>query len=297
MKYKVNLVSSIVAASLMLSACSASKLSMEHIHGLGYSTDGKQIMIPAHTGLVVYSGSKWSHVDAPQNDYMGFVAVDNGFYSSGHPGVGSNLKNPIGIVKSSDMGKTITKLDLEGSSDFHGMTVGYKTHTIYVFNAQPNPKMKSAGLYYTKDDAKTWSKSEMNGFSGEPLTLATHPSDDKVIALGSKEGLYLSNDSGNHFEKLFPGLVVASLAFSNTGELFIAATNSPTMFQFNLSSKEKKEIKLPTLDKGDAISYIAQNPTDSNEIALATFNKDIFISKDVGAKWTEIADKGKGISK
>lgn len=297
MNYKFMIVSSIVAASLMLSACSSSKVSMEHIHGLGYSTDGKQIVIPAHTGLVVYSGNKWSQADAPKNDYMGFVSVDNGFYSSGHPGVGSNLKNPIGIVKSSDMGKTITKLDLEGSSDFHGMTVGYKTHTIYVFNAQPNPKMKSTGLYYTKDDAKTWSKSEMNGFSGEPLTMATHPSDDKVITLGSKEGLYLSNDYGNHFEKLFPGLVVTTSAFSHNGELFIASANSSAMFQVNLSSKEKKEIKLPSLDKDDAISNIAQNPKDANEIVLATFKKDIFISKDVGAKWTKIADKGKGISK
>ena len=39
------LVSSIVAASIMLSACSNStpKVAMEHIHGLGYSIDGKQI--------------------------------------------------------------------------------------------------------------------------------------------------------------------------------------------------------------------------------------------------------------
>lgn len=299
MKYKVLFISSIVAASLMLSACSNStpKVTMEHIHGLGYTSDGKQILIPAHTGLVAYSEGKWSNVDAPKNDYMGFAAVDSGFYSSGHPGAGSNLKNPIGIVKSSDMGKTLTKLDLEGSSDFHGMTVGYKTHTIYVLNAQPNAKMKSTGLYYTKDDAKTWSKSEMNGSSGEPLTLATHPSDDKVIVLGSKEGLYLSNDSGNHFEKLLPGLVVTSLAFSNNGELFIAAANSQTMLQFNLSSKDKKEIKLPALDKDDAISYIAQNPINPNEIVLATFKKDVFISKDAGTKWTKIADKGNGISK
>lgn len=297
MKYKVNLVSSMVIATLMLSACSAPKVSMEHIHGLGYSIDGKQIIIPAHTGLVAYSEGKWSNVDAPKNDYMGFVAVDNGFYSSGHPGAGSSLKNPIGIVKSSDMGKTLSKLDLEGSSDFHSMTVGYKTHSIYVFNEQPNAKMKSAGLYYSKDDAKTWSKSEMNGFSGEPSTLATHPSDDKVIALGSKVGLYLSNDSGNHFEKLLPGLVVTSLAFSNNGELFITAANSPTMLQFNLSSKDKKEIKLPALDKDDAISYMAQNPINTNEIVLATFKKDVFISKDIGVNWIKIADKGIGVSK
>ncbi|MCY9666388.1 hypothetical protein M5X11_15705 [Paenibacillus alginolyticus] len=299
MKYKGMLVSSIVAASIMLSACSNStpKVAMEHIHGLGYTSDGKQILIPAHTGLVAYSEGKWSNVDAPKNDYMGFVTVDSGFYSSGHPGQGSKLKNPLGVVKSTDEGKSLTTLDFEGVSDFHAMTVGYKTHSIYVFNEQPNTKMKSAGLYVSKDDAKTWNKSELNGFSGEPLALAAHPSDDKVVALGSKEGLFLSNDSGNHIEKLISGLVVTSLTFSNNGELFAATANSPTMLQFNLSNKDKKEIKLPALDKDDAISYIAQNPTDHNELVLATYKKDVFISKDAGTKWTKIADKGNGISK
>lgn len=284
----------LLAGTLMLSACSNAKVTMEHVHGLGYTSDGKQIVIPAHTGLVAYTEGKWNNVDVPKNDYMGFVTVDNGFYSSGHSGAGSNLKNPIGIVKSSDVGKTLTKLDLEGVSDFHAMTVGFKTHTLYVFNEQPNSKMKVAGLYYTKDDTRTWIKSDMNGFAGEPLTMATHPTDDRVIALGAKDGLYLSNDSGNHFEKILPQLAVTSLTFGNNGDLFVAAANSQAMLQINLSSKDKKEIKLPTLDKNDAISYTALNPKDSNEIVIVTYLKDVYISKDTGSNWSKIADKGNG---
>jgi photosystem II stability/assembly factor-like uncharacterized protein len=299
MKYKAILVSSMVIATLMLSACSSSTstVNMEHIHGLGYTSDGKQIMIPAHSGLVAYAEGKWINVDAPKNDYMGFVTVDNGFYSSGHPGQGSKLKNPIGVVKSTDVGKSLATLDLEGQSDFHAMTVGYKTHTIYVFNEHPNAKMKAASMYFTKDDAKTWNKAELNGFSGEPITIAAHPSDDKVVALGSKEGLFLSNDSGNHIEKLISGLVVTSLTFSHNGELFVAAANSPAMLQINVSNNNKKEIKIPTLVKDDAISYIAQNPTNTHEIVIATFKNDVFMSKDAGVKWTKIADKGNGLSK
>lgn len=283
-----------VAATLMLSACSnaSSKVTMEHVHGLGYTSDGKQLLIPAHNGLVSYAEGKWHSVDTPKNDYMGFVPVDNGFYSSGHPGAGSDLKNPIGIVKSPDLGKTLTKLDLEGVSDFHAMSVGYKTHAIYVFNEQPNAKMKSRGLYVTKDDAKTWVKSEMNGFAGEPFTMAAHPTNDKVIVLGTKEGLYISSDSGNHFEKVFPQLMITALQFGTTGELFAAAANSPAMLQMNVESKEQKEISLPGLDKGDAVTYIAQNPVTTNEISIATNNKDVYLSKDSGASWAKIADKG-----
>lgn len=295
-KIKGVLLTSLLASALMLSACTNTNVTMEHVHGLGYTSDGKQLLIPAHTGLVSYSEGKWQNVDTPKNDYMGFIAVDNGFYSSGHPGAGSSLKNPIGIVKSSDLGKTLTKLDLESESDFHEMTVGYNTHAIYVFNAQPNTKMNSAGLYYSKDDAKSWNKSTMNGYSGEPLAMATHPTNDKVIAIGTKDGLYLSSDSGNQFDKLLPQLAVTSLTFSKIGDLFVAAANSPSMFQINLNTKDKKEIKLPDMDKKDAISYIAQNPIDPNEIVIATFFKDVFISKDLGAKWAKIADKGNGMN-
>lgn len=98
-------------------------------------------------------------------------------------------------------------------------------------------------------------------------------------------------------EKLMSGLVVTSLTFGNNGELFAATANSPTLLQINVSNKERKEIKLPTLDKDDAISYISQNPTDHIEFVLVTYKKDVFISKDAGTKWTEIADKGNGISK
>lgn len=56
---------------------------------------------------------------------MGYVATDNGFYSSGHPHPSAGLINPFGLIKSSDGGHTLTKLGFEGESDFHLMGVGY----------------------------------------------------------------------------------------------------------------------------------------------------------------------------
>ncbi|MCY9659474.1 hypothetical protein P5G65_23490 [Paenibacillus chondroitinus] len=285
---------SFVIVVLLVSACGNKQIVLEHIHGIGYSSSGKQILIPAHNGLVAYSEGKWQNVDAPKNDYMGFVTVDNGFYSSGHPAAGSNLKNPLGIVKSEDLGKTLTKLGLEGESDFHGMTVGFKSHAIYVFNAQPNSKMKSAGLFYSTDDAKTWNQSAAAGLSGEPITMSAHPTDAKTIAVGSKTGLLISTDSGNRFDTLLPQIIVSAVYFSKNGELFVASPQSATLKQINLDTKGTKEIKLPSLDKDDAVSYIDQNPTAESEITIATFKKDIYTSKDAGTNWTRIVDKGTG---
>jgi hypothetical protein len=115
-----------------------------HIHGLGYSSDGKRLFIPVHNGIKVYADGKWSNAPGEKHDYMGFSAADNGFYSSGHPAVGSKFKNPLGLIKSADEGKSITVLALEGEVDLHGMSVSYRTHSLYVINPEPNSKMKQS---------------------------------------------------------------------------------------------------------------------------------------------------------
>ncbi|MBN2981809.1 hypothetical protein [Cohnella algarum] len=93
---------------------------------------------------------------------MGFSMVDDGFYSSGHPARGSKKKNPFGIVKSTDEGRSLETLTLYGEVDFHGMSVGYKSHTIYIFNLEPNSAIETTGLNYSTDEAKSWTMSEMN---------------------------------------------------------------------------------------------------------------------------------------
>jgi hypothetical protein len=294
---KRTMAAALLALSLLLSACTAKTVTLHHIHGLGYTSDGAQLLIPAHEGLASYKNGAWSMVDGPKHDYMGFVTVDSGFYSSGHPEKGSGLKDPLGVVKSADLGKTLASLDLQGVSDFHLMSVGYKNHAIYVFSDHPSAKMPTPSLYYSKDDAKTWTRSEMKGWSGEPLSLAVHPTDDKIIVLGGKSGLYLSTDSGAQFQLLTPQPNVTALSFTPTGgEVLAAAAGSPVLTQISVTSKEKKEIKLPALDAKDAVAYIAVNPSNPQELSIATFLKDVYTSKDGGATWTSIAVKGKGTS-
>jgi hypothetical protein len=42
----------------------------------------------------------------------------------------------------------------------------------------------------------------------------------------------------------------------------------------------------------DAVSFIAQNPVRTSEMAIATFKKSIFISQNAGKSWSRIADQG-----
>lgn len=296
--FKRNFILSVIGAlSIVLSGCATNSADVEltHVHGLGYTSDG-QIVIPAHDGLRIYADGHWHVPEGPKHDYMGLSMVDDGFFSSGHPEPGSELKNPFGLVKSTDLGKNLDILDLHGEVDFHEMAVGYKNHTIYVMNHEPNSKMKDAGLYYTQDQTKTWNKSALNGVEGEHFVLAVHPTEESRVALGSEKGLFVSNDFGQSFKKI-GSYQVTALHYNLKGDLYVGGyEGKPFLSQLDPSFNPTQEFALPPLEK-DAVAYFAENPKNEKEIVFATFNKSVFLSQDQGATWEKIADQGEGESK
>ncbi|WP_019414668.1 F510_1955 family glycosylhydrolase [Paenisporosarcina sp. TG20] len=266
------------------------------IHGLGITNEDSEIYIPAHDGLKVFKGGIWSSTEGGKHDYMGFSMVDDGFYSSGHPGAGSSLKNPFGVVKTTDMGQTLEMLDLYQEVDFHGMAVGYNTHAIYVMNPQANSRMDEAGLYYSTDDTKTWTRSDMTGLQGPIYTIAVHPTNEAIVALGTGEGVFLSNDFGQSFNSVSDSPTTA-VAFSAKGELIAGSTSDEmTLTKFVSETKEPILLSIPSLSEGNTISYIAVNPQNEKQITFATAEKDIYLTEDSGQNWNLIADKGQGIN-
>ncbi|WP_231571553.1 F510_1955 family glycosylhydrolase [Gordoniibacillus kamchatkensis] len=266
-----------------------------HLHGLGYSADGKRLFIPVHNGLQVYADGSWNEGPGEKHDYMGFTAVDDGFYSSGHPAPGSKYKNPLGLVKSTNDGKTVSVISLEGEVDLHGMTAGFRSHTLYVTNPEPNSKMKQAGLFYSKDKGETWTNSPATGLQGQMTAIAAHPYDASIAAVGTTTGTYLSRDYGQRFTSLVPEQPVSALTFTDSGNV-LAATSGPnaSLLEINIESKESLAIKMPSKD---TITYVVQNPTDPKELVLTTEPKDVYLSTDRGATWIKIAEKGKTINR
>src|SRR3977135_2103275 len=157
----------------------AAEVTLMHVHGLAYSSDGRRRMIPSHHGLAVYENGRWSKAPGPEHDYMGFAATAQGVYSSGPPAPGSGLINPFGLLRSRDGGKTWDKLGLEGESDFHLLATGWATKAIYVWNAATNSRMSRSGLHYTMTDGLTWNAASAKGVEGDPFAVAVHPDDAK----------------------------------------------------------------------------------------------------------------------
>ena len=277
-------------------AVAHAQVTLTHVHGLAYSADGKRLMIPSHHGLAVYESGRWSKAPGPEHDYMGFSGTATRIYSSGHPAPGSGLVDPFGLLLSTDGGKTWSKLDLEGESDFHVMAAGWNTNAVYVWNPAPNSRMSAAGLHYTLDDALAWQRSPASGLAGEPRAIAVHPDDAGTLALATSAGLFLSRDHGARFDRLAaaPGEGLAAF-FDLAGRAvwYGAFDGQPRLFRVPLDRGAAAEIRLPALEK-DAVAFIAQNPASRQEYAIATFQRNVFVSGDGGRTWREIARRGQG---
>ena len=281
---------------LFLAACSPATdisestqpIQIPHIHGLGFSAEDSALYVPAHTGLIVYANGGWNVPDLPVNDYMGYTPTDQGFYSSGHPGVNSNLPNPLGIVKSEDEGRTLQTLAFQGEIDFHQLGVGYKNYAIYALNETPNTQI-GIGLFYSLDDGVTWEQSAGGGVRGQILQIAVHPTKAEIVALATENGLYLSSDYGSTFDPVGTSAPISSVTFDPAGDQLLFGYQE--LSTYTLESRQIQILASPTLTQDTAISYIAVDPK-SNTLALATFAKDIYLSQDGGVSWRVIASQG-----
>ena len=282
-----------VLLALWLAAAGAhAQVTLTHVHGLAYSADGKRLIIPSHHGLALYEAGKWSKAPGPEHDYMGFSATAGAIYSSGHPAPGTDLVNPFGLLRSKDGGKTWDKLALEGESDFHVMATSWNTNAVYVWNAQPNSRMKRAGLHYTRNDGFSWTRAAAKGFDGQPYALAVHPDDAKSVAMAAPDGVFLSRDGGENFSKL-TGLQGTAVMFDLDGKhiWYGGYEKDARLARAPLTGGRAAELKLPPLTQ-DAVAFIAQNPARRGEYAIATFQRDVYLSADGGKTWKQIAKRG-----
>lgn len=273
----------------------AESVTLHHVHGLAFNKVGTRLMVPAHTGLAIYEEGRWSIAPGPQHDYMGFAMTRDMIYSSGHPAPGSGLTNPFGLIRSGDEGKTWGKLGLEGESDFHLLAAGYENSAIYVYNPQRNSKMDRAGIYYTLNFGLRWHHAEARGLAGQIAAIAVHPRDAKKVAVATKNGVYLSTDSGTSFKPLVTDGQGLAVFFDLDGKELWASTykDQPALRRFQLAGKQNVPVALPPL-VNDAVSYVAQNPKQRTEYAIATFERSIYLSRDGGKSWKQIADRGQG---
>lgn len=268
---------------------------LHHVHGLAFTSDGAALLVSAHVGLAVYRDGRWSRAPGVPHDFMGFSVASGAIYSSGHPAPGSPLRNPLGLVKSTDGSKTWQQLSLYGEADFHEIAAGYQTGAVYVISSSANSQMPDPWIYYTTNEGKTWKSSELGGINSPISSIAAHPRNPATVALGTVRGLYLSRDFGQRFRRVGPGKAVTAVFFELDGKhLLFASEDASALVRVALDGGSNQNLRLPAL-ASDFVAYIAQSPADRKELAIATRRKNVFLSRDAGNNWKQIAREGEGL--
>lgn len=264
---------------------------LTHVHGMGYIESEGGLYFASHTGLKIYRDGSWFETDGMFNDYMGFNAVDEGFYTSGHPGVDSDLPNPIGIQRSNDGGRSLELLGLEGETDFHLMAAGYRSHDLFVMNPQENSEME-AGFYLSENEGEDWQRLEPQGLEGDLMALAIHPEDSQLLAAASTAGIFLSEDGGTTFNRLTEdGEFGTAVHFTDDQLVFASHGSEAALKSYTVSDGEITSLELPEL-KEDGAVFIAVNSENNEEITFYTVQGDVYVSKDGGGSWEEIMNEG-----
>lgn len=164
----------------------SSGLPSQHVHGVARNPADGQVYLATHDGLFRITPATAPVRVGPVIDLMGFtLAGPNHFYASGHPGPGTDLPNPVGLIESTDAGQTWTPLSRQGQSDFHTLTASGVG--IVGFDGEQ---------LATTRDGRTWQR-----LTPPVVSHAVAASPDGTILLATSEsGLARSADAGKSWQ-------------------------------------------------------------------------------------------------
>ena len=190
-KRTIRVLSGLIAGFLMLGANTAvgsgqSIGTISHIHSV--RAFGDQVILGTHEGLFRYVNQKTVQLMGPEIfDIMGLAVFGKKLYASGHPGPGSKLPEPVGLILSTDSGKSWKKLGLQGEVDFHLLeSAGADMYGV---------DSGSGNLLYSNNAGKKWTSRGKNVVSD----IAVNPA--KVgSALALRDGKLISTQ--NSFTKM-----------------------------------------------------------------------------------------------
>ena len=159
--------------------------SIMDVHGLGINPADEALYIATHAGLfrAAPRESSATRVDAPEQDLMGFsIAGPDRFVASGRPGPDMDAPGNLGMIESTDRGRTWKTLSLSGEADLHLLRASGDAAYAY-----------DGTLRASTDGGRTW---EERGAPEELIDIAIDPADGEHVLASTGGGVRASSDGG-----------------------------------------------------------------------------------------------------
>jgi hypothetical protein len=180
----------------------AADVGMAHVHGLGVDPADDQLYAATHFGVFAVGLDGTAERVGNMQDTMGFtVAGTNAFLASGHPDFAEDDEPLMGLIESTNAGRSWQRLSLRGEADFHALQV--VGERLFGFDG-------TSGTFMTTDDRQRWER-----LSRVPLFDFAVSRADPAFVVGTTDGGVLrSADGGRTWQPVVdaPALVVVESA-------------------------------------------------------------------------------------
>ncbi|MDE0562463.1 F510_1955 family glycosylhydrolase [Exiguobacterium sp. B2(2022)] len=261
---------------------------VSHIHGAGFWQDDERPVIATHAGLMEYREDGWYTLPTNRHDYMGFEVVEDGFYASGHPDRRTDFKNPLGVMHGKNHGAVLESRSLEGEADFHYMSAGYATGTLYVYLEEATSELEP-GFYRSIDGGSSFEPMQVQGIEETQVAgiVADATEAERVFFYGPS-GILVSNDSGDSFEPLVEAEQVVTVGADEGQLAYVRQTDgSFEGVRFNLDDESTETFNLPEL-QADAVPI--ELAIKEERMLLVTSDNSVYEFTD--GEWEMRLDKG-----
>ncbi|WP_258725245.1 F510_1955 family glycosylhydrolase [Cellulomonas sp. NS3] len=235
-----------------------------HTHGVGINPADDLVYLATHEGLFRYDETGPTRV-GPVIDLMGFtVAGPDHFYASGHPGAGTDMPNPVGLIESTDAGETWTALSREGESDFHAMTAS--STSVVAFDG--------AALQATSDGV-SWGDLDV---PVPPFAMDVSP-DGRTIVVTSHEGPVRSTDAGASWDRLDGAPLLQVVDWADTSTVVGLTPDGDVTLSEDAGATWAPAATLP----GPPQAVAARRAADGTLRVVAVTQDTVLESVDLGA--------------
>ncbi|MDN3495144.1 sialidase family protein [Planococcus sp. APC 4015] len=204
-----------------------------HVHGIVASPDGAGYLLGTHDGVypVTADGQLGARV-GPEFDAMALTAVGGDLLASGHPGseIPPGWGSPnLGIMSSSDVGRTWEPTAFVGDKDFHSLAAGIDG-TVYGLATD------SIEVLISTDAGATWAPTGGSLFA---FSLAVD-STGRIIA-STPDGLQMSSDRGVSFAPMMEAPLLYQLSTSPNRQLLVGVDNKERIWVATAGDRQWRE--------------------------------------------------------